>query len=192
MDVTPNKYISAAYELYAENGEGQELVEKAPESRPFCFITGLGIALDAFEAALSPMKEGESFDFILTKDQAYGDYEPERVLEVSKETFNINGHFDDMHVYAGSVVPLTNADGARFNGTVIEVKDETVTLDLNHPLAGKSLRFVGKITESREATKEEIEAQLAMLRGEGCGCGNCREQCGKEEHQCRHDCCRAR
>ena len=75
-------------------------------------------------------------------------YEQERVLELNKDVFKVNGHFDKEHIYPGSVVPLMNADGARFNGTITDVKEDTVTVDLNHPLAGKALNFIGEVTET--------------------------------------------
>ncbi len=174
MDTTPNKYITVAYELYTDFDGKKELVEKAPIEHPFQFISDMGTTLDAFEAKIKPLQQGEKFNFTLSVEEAYGEYEQERVIELSKDAFKVNGHFDKEHIYPGNVVPLMNADGARFNGTIAEVKEDTVTVDLNHPLAGKELNFVGEVTENRDATQDEIQGMLNMLSGEGgCGCGNC-------------------
>ena len=141
---------------------------------PFQFISDLGVTLDAFEAQIKPLKKGDKFDFTLSVEEAYGEYEDERVIEVGKDVFSVDGRFDSEHIYPGNVVPLMNADGARFHGTIAEVKEKTVTVDLNHPLAGKALNFVGEVTENRDATKDEIQGMLNMLSGEGgCGCGSC-------------------
>lgn len=178
MSTSTNKYITVAYELYTEMDGQQEMVEKATAEHPFQFISGMGTTLDAFEAQIAPLSKGDKFNFTLSVDEAYGPFEQERVIEVSKDIFKINGHFDKDHIYPGAVVPLMNADGARFNGTISEVQDTTVTVDLNHPLAGKALNFVGEVTESREATKEEIQGMLNRLSGEGgCGCGCCGGGC---------------
>lgn len=182
MDGTPNKYICVAYELYVDG----ECVERAPESRPFRFISGMGTTLDAFEAQIKPLHAGDSFNFTLSKNEAYGNYEPERVIVVKKETFYVDGRFDDAHVYPGSVVPLMNSEGTHFNGTVAAVNDNTVKLDLNHPLAGKALHFVGHVTESREATRDEIEAELGQQQTSGCGCScnQCEGHGCSKEHEC--------
>lgn len=180
MDTTPNKYITVAYELYIETDGEKKLIEKAPTEHPFQFISDMGTTLDAFEAQIKPLARGDKFDFTLSVDEAYGPYEKERVVEVSKDTFKVNGHFDKERIYPGAVVPLMNADGERFNGTIAEVKDDIIVIDLNHPLAGKALNFVGEVTENREATKEEIQGMLNMLSGEGgCGCGCCGDDCGE-------------
>ena len=66
-----------------------------------------------------------------------------------------------------------NADGERFNGTITEIGEKEITVDLNHPLAGKPLNFVGTVTENREATNEEIQETVKAMSG-GCGsCGGC-------------------
>lgn len=175
MNTTSNKYINVAYELFSDFDGKNEMVEKATAEHPFHFISDMGTTLDAFEAHIKPLAKGEKFDFTLSVDEAYGPYEQERVLELDKAVFTINGKFDTDHIYPGAVVPLMNADGARFNGTIVEIVDEKVTVDLNHPLAGKELHFVGEVVENREATKEEIQEMLNMLSGEGCGggCGGC-------------------
>ena len=183
MDTTPNKYITVAYELYTDFDGKKELVEKAPIEHPFQFISDMGTTLDAFEAQIKPLQKGEKFNFTLSVEEAYGEYEQERVLELNKDVFKINGHFDKEHIYPGSVVPLMNADGARFNGTITDVKEDTVTVDLNHPLAGKALNFIGEVTENRDATKDEIQGMLNMLSGEGgcgCGCDSCGGGCGDD------------
>ena len=183
MDTTPNKYITVAYELYTDFDGKRELVEKAPIEHPFQFISDMGTTLDAFEAQIKPLQKGEKFNFTLSVEEAYGEYEQERVLELNKDVFKVNGHFDKEHIYPGSVVPLMNADGARFNGTITDVKEDTVTVDLNHPLAGKALNFIGEVTENRDATKDEIQGMLNMLSGEGgcgCGCDSCGGGCGDD------------
>ncbi|MCM1108821.1 MAG: FKBP-type peptidyl-prolyl cis-trans isomerase [Clostridium sp.] len=187
MDTTVNKYITVAYELYTEMEGKKELVEKATAEHPFQFISDMGTTLDAFEAQIKPLAKGGKFDFTLSVDEAYGPYEQERVIELPKDTFKVNGHFDKDRIYPGAVVPLMNADGARFNGTIAEVTETTVTVDLNHPLAGKELNFVGEVTENREATKDEIQGMLNMLSGEGgcgCGCDSCGGDCGGDDCGC--------
>ena len=182
MDTTPNKYITVAYELYTDLDGTKELVEKAPVEHPFLFISDMGTTLDAFEEQIKPLNKGDKFDFTLSIEDAYGKYEEERLIELSKDVFKVNGRFDKEAIYPGCVVPLVNADGARFNGTVTEVNETVVLVDLNHPLAGKSLNFVGEVVETREATKDEIQGMLNRLSGEGCGCGcdGCEGGCGDD------------
>lgn len=183
---TPNKYVTVAYELYTDNDKGiHELVEKAPIEHPFQFISGLGIALDSFESKILALTEGEAFDFVLKVDEAYGPYEQDHVIELPKETFAINGRFDKDMVYPGAVLPLVNADGMRFQGLVLELKDNTVIIDLNHPLAGKDLHFKGQVVTMRDATNEEIQA---LINHEGCNCGGdceggCEGGCGGHHHE---------
>lgn len=189
---TPNKYVTVAYELYTDNDKGiHELVEKAPIEHPFQFISGLGIALDSFESKILVLAEGETFDFVLKVDEAYGPYEQDHVIELPKETFAINGRFDKDMVYPGAVLPLVNADGMRFQGLVLELKDNTVIIDLNHPLAGKDLHFKGQVVTMRDATNEEIQA---LINHEGCNCGGdceggCEGGCGGHHHEHGEGCC---
>lgn len=166
-----NKYIAVAYKLYTvDNGES-ELVEEATDKEPFQFISGYGITLDAFEKEIAGLEKGAEFDFTLQKDEAYGDYEQEHVLDLDKEIFCINGHFDRERIYKDAIVPLQNEDGNRFLGKVVSVGNDKVRIDLNHPLAGKTLNFKGHVVESREATNEEIQGLINRMSGEGCCCG---------------------
>ena len=193
-----HKYITVAYSLYTDNSEGiHELVEQAPVEHPFQFITELGVALEAFEAKLKDLNAGDEFDFTLSVDEAYGPYEQEHVIELPKSTFMLNGRFQNDVIFEGAVIPLVNADGNRFQGLVLEVKEDVVIIDLNHPLAGKELHFKGSVVTSREATDAEVTALIKMMSGEGgcgCGCGcdggcdgGCDSEgcgCGDHEHGC--------
>ena len=158
MEQTPHKYVTVAYELYADNEKGiHELIEKAPVEHPFQFISGMGVALDTFEDKILALTQGADFDFTLKQD----------------------GKFDKDMVYPGAVLPLVNADGNRFQGLVLEVKDNVVVIDLNHPLAGKDLHFKGQVVTMRDATDDELKELIKMMSGEGgCNCeGGCEGGC---------------
>ena len=176
-----HKYITVAYDLYADNEAGiHELLEQAPAEYPFQFITNLGMALEAFESRVADLNAGDEFDFTLSVEEGYGPYDPERVVEVSKEMFTIDGKFADDAVYPGNIIPLMNEDGMRFHGLVAEVKDSTVVLDLNEIHAGKELHFKGRVTNAHEATNEELQQAFNALAGGGCGgcSGGCEGGCG--------------
>ena len=185
MDKKINKYVAVAYKLYATSDGKTDLVEEATVESPFQFITGFGITLDEFEKQVYDVEKGGEFDFHLTCDQAYGEHTEDRVLSLDKSIFSINGHFDHDNIYKDAVVPLQNEDGNRFMGLVLDVTDDKVVIDLNHPLAGSSLNFKGSVVENREATNAEIEGMLNRMSGEGCGC------CGHHghDHGDSHECC---
>lgn len=189
MENKTNKLIAAQYQLFtiSENGE-RKLVEETTKEQPFVFITGFDAALDALEERLENLKLGEKFDFELEKEKAFGEYEPSRVIELNKEMFIVDGQFDSKNIFKGAQIPLKNEDGNFFIGTVLEIGDAAVKVDLNHPLAGKKLNFKGYIIENREATKDEIKTMLSHMNGGGCGgdCGGCEGGCGHHEGGCGH------
>ncbi|EFC69961.1 peptidylprolyl isomerase [Prevotella sp. oral taxon 317] len=172
MEKENNKFIAVAYKLYSLADGKETLIEEAPADRPFVFITGFGITLDAFENGVEDLPKGEQFTLNIECEEAYGERLDERVLDLNKEIFTINGHFDHDNIYKDAVVPLQNEDGNRFMGRVLDVTEDTVKMDLNHPLAGLDLLFKGEIVENREATNEEVQQMLNHISGEG-GCGGC-------------------
>ncbi len=171
MNSSTNKCITLSYKLYVDGDKGKELVEATTADKPFHFISGFGFALDAFEQKVTAIEKGEKFDFSLSKEEAYGDYDAQQVATVDRAVFCIDGKFDVEHVFIDAVVPLQNAEGQRFFGRVVEISDEKVKLDLNHPLAGKTLHFEGEMLENRDATEEEVKRLIAHLSGGECSCG---------------------
>ena len=128
MDNNQNKYIAVAYKLYAAGEKSLEFVEEATDDKPFEFISGFGFTLDEFEKQVKDLQKGDKFNFTLTKEQAYGDVEPERIIDLEREVFCINGHFDHEHVSVGAILPLQNEDGHRFFGKVLEINEEKVKI----------------------------------------------------------------
>ena len=182
MDNQQNKFLAVTYKLYTGNGGEEMLIEEATQERPFVFLSGFGVALDAFEQQILATPENESFDFVIKKADAYGETDPERIVKLPKDTFIVNGKFDSEHVKKGEQIPLQNEEGQRFWGRVDEITDEEGTINLNHPLAGMDLHFVGTVIENRDARENEIRQMIDMLSGaDGCGgCGGCGEGgCGE-------------
>lgn len=187
MENKHNMFVAVSYTLYTVDGEKKEKIEEAPASKPFEFITGFGVTLDEFEKQIAQLDKGADFEFQLSKEQAYGDFEQERVLDLDRSIFQINGHFDHENIFEGAVVPLQNEDGNRFYGRVLEIGADKVKMDLNHPLAGKTLCFFGKVIDKREATNQEIQNLVNFLSGEhscgcGCGCDDCGGDCDDHHH----------
>lgn len=184
MDKAPNKFMSVVYQLYTVTDGEDTLQEQTSTDRPFEFITGFGIALDAFEQQVIQLEKGSTFDFTLEPSQAFGNYEPEGVHKLSRDVFSINGHFDHENVYEGAVITLTDTEDHQFMAKVTKIEEDGVTLDTNHPLAGKTLRFTGLIRENRDATEAEIQHLIKHLTGGCSGCGHhhgedCEQGCGE-------------
>ncbi len=187
-----NKYYAITYKLYTIEDGVRDLTEEAPASEPFVFISGFGTTIPGFEKNIENLEKGQEFDFVIEKGDAYGEYVDERVIELDKHIFEVNGKFDSQSVHKDAIIPLQNEDGVRFMGQVLDVTDTKVKVDLNHPLAGCDLNFVGKVLECREATMDEIQKLINSLSG-GCGggCGSCHGGChgsGDEGGCCGGDC----
>ena len=187
-----NRFITANYQLYSVVDGKKELEEQTSEEHPFQFITGFGISLDAFEQNIIGLENGSDFDFSLQPSDAFGEYIPEGVHKLAKETFTVNGHFDNENIYEGAVITLMDNEEHRFMAKVVKIEEDGVTVDTNHPLAGKILNFKGKVIENRDATDEEIKHLIKHLTGgcNGCGhhhgegCESCGDGCGHNEEGC--------
>ena len=191
MDNQKNRHLTLSYSLYIDDESGRHLVEKTTQNEPFEFISGFGIALDAFEQQVVALEPGAQFQFTIPKDQAYGDYHDEQVLQLERDMFNVDGHFDHERVHTDAVIPLQDEEGTRFWGRVTAVDKDKVTVDLNHPLAGEDLHFEGSVIANREATDDEIRQLMKQLTG-GCGCGgscgcggDCEGGCGSGCNNCK-------
>lgn len=167
MKIATDRFVSVAYDLNVGNGDERKLKERATAECPLEFIFGTGTMLPAFEDQLKGLEADEIFQFSLSPEHAYGEYDEENVIELPKKMFETDGKFDDVFVREGNVLPMEDSEGYRMNGTVMEVGTDTVIMNFNHPLAGETLHFSGIVLDVRQATAEDI----AKLGGGSCGCG---------------------
>ena len=188
MEQKNNRFMSVIYQLYTVTDGQKNLEEQTGEEKPFEFITGFGIALDAFEQKVMGLAKGDTFDFILQPEDAFGTYEPPGMHKIDRGIFTINGHFDHENIYEGAVITLMDNEDQHFMAKVIKIEEDGVTIDTNHPLAGKTLNFTGKVVENREATEEEVQHLIKHLTGGCAGCGHHHGE-GCDHEGCDHEGC---
>jgi len=175
MRIEDEKMVSLTYDLNVGEGDERELMERATVERPLTFIFGMGMMLDAFEDNIQGLQKGDKFSFSLTPDEAYGMFEEAHIVELPKKIFEIDGKFDDERIVVDATIPMMDANGNRMHGTVVEITDDCVVMDFNHPLAGETLHFAGEIIDIHEPTAEEIAA--LTQQGCGCSCSDCDSDC---------------
>jgi FKBP-type peptidyl-prolyl cis-trans isomerase SlyD len=171
MKISNNKFVSLCYDLNVGEGEERELMEQATVELPLNFIFGMGMMLETFEKNIYGLGSGEHFSFTLKPEEAYGEYLEERIVELPKNIFEIDGKFDDERISEGQMLPMMDSEGNRLTGAVLEITDNTVLMDFNHPLSGEILHFTGKILDVHEPTPEEIST-FASCCGGSCSCEN--------------------
>lgn len=177
------KMVTLSYDLRIDDENG-EMIEQATMDNPLQFLYGAGFMLPKFETKLAGLKQDDPFNIKLEKLDAYGEVNNDAIVELPKSVFLVNGEFDSELISVGNTVPMMSSNGQRLNGLVLEVNDEIVKMDFNHPLAGEDLFFTGKVLEVREASDEEV-AQI-LSGGGSCGCGS-GGSCGTDGGSCGTD-----
>jgi FKBP-type peptidyl-prolyl cis-trans isomerase SlyD len=186
LEISKHSMVTLTYDLRIDDDQG-EVVEQATTDRPLQFLYGAGTMLPKFESHLAGLKEGEPFEIRLSKNDAYGDVNEDAIVELPKNVFLVDGKFDDELIAVGNSVPMMSSNGQRLNGLVLEINDEAVKMDFNHPLAGEDLYFAGKVVEVREPSEEEL-AQVLSGGGCGCGSGGCSDDGCGSDHDHNHGC----
>jgi FKBP-type peptidyl-prolyl cis-trans isomerase SlyD len=155
MKVGNQKVVSLTYELRENDAQGA-LIQKVEKDRPFVYLFGVGGLLPKFEESLDGLSIGDSFSFELSADDGYGQPTKEAIIDLDKKIFEVEGKVDEELVKIGNQITMQDQDGNPLDGIVLEVSDDTVKMDFNHPLAGMNLHFSGDIIDIRDASAEEI------------------------------------
>lgn len=152
--IGPGQWVSLHYTLRDGRGNVLESTEE-----PLEFVYGYGgLEPPAFEAALEGLREGDVVNITLAPEDAYGTRDETNVFEVAREEFP-----EDTPVEVGSEFVAEGEDGIALTMRVIEVHDDYVVVDANHPLAGETLNFQVRVLKVRPATEDEILAAKAEL-----------------------------
>jgi FKBP-type peptidyl-prolyl cis-trans isomerase SlyD len=147
MQAEKDKVVSFHYRVSEEPGSE---VENSHERDPMVFLFGHGNIIPGLEQAMVGRAPGDRFEAVVAPEQAYGLRREDFVQRVPKKYFR-----DGEHLKPGMATVLNTRDGQR-SVTVVKVGSSVIDVDLNHPLAGKTLRFEVEITDVRDALEEEI------------------------------------
>ncbi|MCW4452421.1 peptidylprolyl isomerase [Kaistella sp. BT6-1-3] len=152
MTIEKHHVVAVHYTLNAleENGE-KSFIEKTDADNPFTFLYGVGMMLPKFEEELQGMSAGEQKSFTITAEEGYGEKQEDATVQLPVEMFEQSGMPP-----VGAILPLQDPEGNHLNAVVLEVSPEAVTVDLNHPMAGKTLHFDIEVVATRPATEEEL------------------------------------
>ena len=190
MKISANTVVEFAYELEVDG----QIVDRTTVEKPLDYIHGTGSLLPKLEAHIEGMQAGDKFDITLAPVDAYGEVEPQRIIDLPKAAFEVNGEVREDLLVPGNTIPMMNSMGGVIPGVVLEVTADTVKMDLNHQMAGKTLHFTGEIVSVREATEKELTEGLhgeyvhtcggcgGGCHGGGCGDGDC--GCGDGDCGC--------
>ena len=166
MKVEKNNVITLTYSLRIPDTDGEmDIVEVVTEEDPMVFIQGISGLPEGFENQIDGLVVGDAFDFTVDAENGYGEFDPEAIVELPREVFQMEDVNQEELLQVGNIIPMTNEDGERMHGQVTEVKDDVVVMNFNHPLAGKEMHFEGQILSIRPATADEISH--GHVHGEG-------------------------
>lgn len=146
-EVADDVVVSIEYTLTVDN----EIVDSTEGDEPLHFLQGHQNIIPGLEHELSGMKIGDNKKVLVPPAEAYGDIDPENVVDVPRAEFP-----QEIPLETGTELEVKNADGEVLSATIAEVNSDTVKLDFNHPLAGKELSFDVTIVDLRQATEEEL------------------------------------
>jgi len=168
--VAKDLVVSMEYELTVDG----EVLDATDAGDPIEFIQGYENIIAGLEKAVEGMAIGDSKEVFVKAAEAYGEYDADGFVEVPKAEFP-----EDIPMEVGVEISVTNDDGEEMTAYIEEVSVESITLNFNHPLAGKDLNFKVKIVSIREATAEELEH--GHVHFDDCECG---EDCECEDDGC--------
>ena len=152
MKVEENKVISLEFTMTDDKGE---VLDSSLENGPFVYIQGTNSIVPGLESEVNGKAIGTEFDITLKPEEAFGEIDEESIMVLPKADFK------DVEAELEVGMELEMADEEdpeqSYLVAITEMTEDEVKIDGNHPLAGLTLRFVGKVSEIREATAEELE-----------------------------------
>ena len=136
--IGPDKQVTLHFALKLDNGD---VVDSTFDKNPATFTVGDGNLLPGFEQAIYGLKSGDKRSLSISPEQGFGQGNPQNIQVMPRS------QFQDMELSEGLLVIFNDAANAELPGVVKTFDDNQVTIDFNHPLAGKALSFDVEIIE---------------------------------------------
>ncbi|AGC45381.1 FKBP-type peptidylprolyl cis-trans isomerase SlyD [Myxococcus stipitatus DSM 14675] len=149
MKITKDSVVSIDFKLHLGDGE---VIDESDAGDPLVYLQGHEQLVPGLEKALEGKVKGDAFSVVVPPEEGYGPYDDEGIEVVPRDMFP-----PDLKLEAGGILTAEDPDGDEVEFLVKSVNEKEVTVDYNHPLAGKTLHFAGKVTDVRAASKEELE-----------------------------------
>ncbi|MBT5071553.1 MAG: peptidylprolyl isomerase [Porticoccaceae bacterium] len=137
LQIETGMSVTLHFSLVLEDGH---IIDSNFESEPATFAVGDGNLLPGFESTLMGLVNGDEREFTIPPEQAFGQHNPQNVQAVER------GNFDQEELELGAMFSFQNGDG-ELPGVIVDVDDNEVMIDFNHPLAGKNIIFQVKIID---------------------------------------------
>ena len=142
---------TAVWLKYTLKNDAGEILDASEDDEPLIYIHGQGDIVPGLEKALAGKAAGEKLSVKVSPEEGYGVRSEKKVQTVPRSAFE-----DDAEIEPGTQFQAEGPDGVSIV-TVVEVDDDEVTIDANHPLAGENLHFEVEVMKVRAATAEELE-----------------------------------
>jgi FKBP-type peptidyl-prolyl cis-trans isomerase SlyD len=150
MQISKDRFVIIEYSLRLDDGSFVK-GEKAPASMNF--IVGYGQVLPALEKGLSGLEQGARTQLKIPAGEAFGEHDEDLVRTLDLRSFPAGRDLEP----GKWAIAKNQATGAQYSYKVVDKTDSTVTVDYNHPLAGKDLHYDVKVALVRPALPEEME-----------------------------------
>lgn len=158
--IVKNVVVTLDYNLEVEG--------KKIDSGPIQFLHGHGNIIPGLASKIEGMEIGEEKEVQVKAKDAFGNYDPDLEIE-----FPLSSFPEDFEIQLGRPMRLQDNEERTFTAVAVAITDDSVKLNLNHPLAGKDLLFKTKVRDLRTATEEEIERGSLASGCSGCSSGDC-------------------
>jgi FKBP-type peptidyl-prolyl cis-trans isomerase SlyD len=149
MKIGKGSVVNLDYSLHLGDGE---VVDRSEPGDPLLYLHGEGQIVPGLEDALAGMGAGDRKQVVVAPDQGYGPHDPSGVQQVPRTAFP-----DGFEPEVGMELTAEGPNGEPVPFSIRAVAADSITIDLNHPLAGKTLHFDVTVREVRAATAEELE-----------------------------------
>jgi FKBP-type peptidyl-prolyl cis-trans isomerase SlpA len=140
LTIGPGRKVTMHFAIKLEDGQ---IIDSNFDKNPVEFEVGDGNIPEGFESALTGLKVGEHVELTIAPERGFGQHNPSNIQRLKRSDFK------DMDLEPGLVVSFQEP-GGEIPGVIVEYDDKNVSVDFNHPLAGKTLTFEVKVLQVTE------------------------------------------